>query len=150
MTNQSPMIGYLDARNSALLRLQARGLPGTWQVLVCEIDTGAEPMLLTSSSWIEHLGGLSDSEQGEVVTLADGQITDAAYAVIEVNGFGSPRLIDVLVPRDASTEPAFQPPGRRGRRPNALLGRGMLADCRLTIDYGRANVAIDRSQGAAA
>lgn len=143
-----PMAGYLDPRGRALLRLRARGADGVWNTLVCEIDTGAEPMLLTSLAWVEQLGALIDAEAGEVLTFADGSNGQAIYIVFEIEWFGRIRRVDALAAIGSSMEAGFTPPGRRGRGANALLGRSLLANTRLTIDYGRASVAVEHSEPA--
>jgi predicted aspartyl protease len=142
------LLGYLDERGRALVRFQVRGKTGAWATMVCEIDTGAEPSFLTSRSWLEHLD--AETERGDMITMADGQEVPAIYAVVEIEWFGQTRLIDVLTPLSETTDSVFRPPSRRGRRPNAVLGRGLLTDCRLTIDYGAPTITIDASTRAAA
>lgn len=141
----TPMIGYLDEHGRALVRLRVRGETGHWHTLVCEIDTGAEPMLLTSRVWAEHIGALIDVEAGEVLTFADGSIAQALYVVFEIEWLGGVQRVDALFARGQSSDTAFVPPDRRGRGSNALLGRSLLANCRLTIDYGHASVVIEPS-----
>jgi hypothetical protein len=142
------LLGSLDQRGRSIVRLQVRGKSGSWTSIGCEIDTGAEPELLTSQAWLGHLD--AETEPGDLLTLPDGREAPALYAVLEVEWFGQVRLVDVVTPVSFNADTAFRPPARRGSAPNALLGRGLLSDCRLTIDYGRANVSIDRSEGAAA
>jgi predicted aspartyl protease len=138
--------GYFDDENRALLRLRVRGR-GNWSHVTAEIDTGAQPAIVTSLTVAEALD--AEIEAKHIATLADGAKVPACLVALEVDWFGEPKLV-VGVAFVGPDGAGFGQPGRRGRRPNALIGRGLLGDCRLTIDYGRATVAVDRSEGAAA
>jgi predicted aspartyl protease len=113
--------------------------------MTLEIDTGAEPMLVTSMAWIDHVVPSEElRERGHVVTMADGRAADAILSYFEIEWFGRAKLVEVLAPTVGS---GFLAPGRQGRAPNGLLGRNMLAGCRLTIDYAQRTVTIEPSEG---
>ena len=135
--------GYLDPDGRAVVRLRIRGA-GDWRVLACEIDTGAKPELVTSLDWFQELDALSDDIPYEL-TLADGRVIAAMSALVEVEWLGEIRFASMMYPMAQADTAPFLPPGRRGPNTNALLGRLLLANCRLTIDYGRASVTVEPS-----
>jgi predicted aspartyl protease len=135
--------GYLDQAGRAVGRLKVRGT-GEWQMMACEIDTGAQPELVSSRGWVELLAA-PIYETSAVMTLADGRVVCAGRAIVEVDWFEQARSVDVVFSMSSDADNAFRPPDRRGEAPNALLGRGLLTDCRLTIDYGAPTVRIEPS-----
>ncbi len=85
--------GYMQGPR-AVIRLRVRGLTTQWHWMTCEIDTGVDPMFMTSATWFDHLG----------------VETQPCEAIV-------------------------------------LVGRSLLRDCRLTIDYGLRTVLIEPSKG---
>jgi predicted aspartyl protease len=137
------MAGFLDNQDRALLRLRIRG-KGEWITMTAEIDTGAEPSLVTSMAWAQALD--AEVEAKHVATLANGQHVPAHLMAIEIDWFGQTTLVDGIAFDDDQLT-SFATPGQRGPKPNALLGRSQLKSSRLTIDYGRRTVAIEPSEG---
>jgi hypothetical protein len=138
--------GYLDDKRRAVVRLNVRGATNDWQAMTFEVDTGAEPDVVTSLAWIKHFDAAW--EAGDVLTMANGRKIAAIRSYLEVEWFGTIRIVEVSALADSDT--AFLSPGRKGRNTNALLGRRLLAASCLTIDYGRGRVSIVPSEVAPA
>jgi predicted aspartyl protease len=133
--------GYFDDEKRSLVRLRVRGKNG-WSILTTEIDTGAQPALVTSLAWASALD--AEIESKHIATLANGAIVPAFAMAVELEWCGQVVVVIGIAFSDADAK-SFIAPGKRGRGANALIGRELLHQSRLTIDYVDGTVLIDTS-----
>ena len=139
------LTGFVDASGLALVRIKVRGAAADWQMMSFEIDTEAQPAAITSLRWLEALG--APMEPGSAMVMADGSRAASVLAVIEKEWLSGSQVIEVLAAATPESRTPFREPGQRGAAPNALLGRGLLENCCVTIDYGHKTVSVEQSQG---
>jgi predicted aspartyl protease len=125
------MRGFFTNDLRARLRVQASG-PSKTMVLTFEIDTGASKELLIHRSLADELG-LKTSTENEFATLADGTTeVEVASAKLDIVWMNETKPIDVLV---WPLTPGTAAPVRNKNTIDGLIGRGLLADTKLEIDY---------------
>jgi hypothetical protein len=133
--------GYLENQGRALVRLRLRGR-GEWATATFEIDTGAQPSLVTSHAWSEFL--MAETEARHMATLANGIEVPAMAILLAVAWLDGLQLVMGVC---FAAPGGFARPGQRGPGVHSLLGRGLLRGCRLTIDYALRTVLIEPARG---
>ena len=134
--------GYFDSAGRALVRLRVRG-KGNWMHGTFEIDTGAQPEFVTSLLMAEHLQ--AETETRHAAVLANGTRVPAHGVVLELDWFDEIKLVQGIGFRSQDSA-AFLEPSQRGPGVHGLIGRALLVECRLTIDFGLKTVMIERSK----
>ncbi len=142
------LMGFIDRVGRAMVRVPVRTPIGGWRQLTFEIDTGAQLLVMTSRKWLEFFE--APMEPGDGVTLADGQEIKVMVGLIEIEWLGQIRIVDAIAPSRAQPSAPFRNPDKRGPSPNGLIGRSLLKNCRLTVDYGRGHVAVENAEDATA
>ena len=138
------LMGYIEEQTlRAIVRVNVIGASRE-AILNLEIDTGAGPELILSEEWSDWLG-LPTGENIRV-TLADGSKTLAVKGLAEIVWFDAKVTIEVAV---FGGESNFVLPGVRhaGVRPHGLIGRKLLRDASLTIDYPSRRVILNKAPG---
>jgi predicted aspartyl protease len=120
---------FLNANDHrARLRVQASG-PNKTIYLTFEIDTGASRDMLIHQTLADELG-LKTENDDDLATLADGTTEVAVLkATVEVVWMGESKPVNVLV------WPGTVAPVRNKNTIDGLIGRDLLRDTHLTIDY---------------
>jgi hypothetical protein len=120
-----------DSDSRARLRVRVSG-PNKTMELTFEIDTGASKDLLIHQTLADELG-LPASDDIDFATLADGT-TKVEVKLAKLSVF----WIDETKPVDISVwplTPGVAQPARNKNSIDGLIGRGLLAETKLEIDY---------------
>jgi hypothetical protein len=132
--------GWIDGRDTTARISQRLFGPNGTQSLRFEIDTGFYGDILMPIEWALLLTSDFDAVPRGVF-LADGTARKAQVCNLSLDWVGGVRPVEVLaVAALASTGAALPfagPTGndRRGGKPHGLIGRGLLSDARLMIDW---------------
>jgi len=110
-----------DGRPTITVRIEGRREP-----LACILDTGFNGKLWVPGDLAEDPG--FEPVGSEYISLADGSIVVAGIATATIDWFDQPEAITVIV----------------GGTGEPLLGTGMLAGCRLHVDFVDRTVRVER------
>lgn len=142
--------GWLDARDlSARVRLTLVG-PLAAHDLTFEIDTGFFGAVLLPEEWAGLM--TQDFEASpQSIYLADGTARPTADCNLQVLWINGPQEVEAFTigaaPVTAGAPPPAEPFARpttlgRSGKPNGLIGRGLLANARLSISWIDGEVSI--------
>jgi Aspartyl protease len=131
-------LSEIDSR--ARLRVRVSG-PSKTMELTFEIDTGASKDLLIHQSLADELG-LPASDDIDFATLADGKTkVEIKLAKLSVLWMDEAKPVDISV--WPAIPGAITPPRNRNTI-DGLIGRGLLADTKLEIDYVNRKILITK------
>lgn len=127
------MRGFFLSKNDNRARLKVRASgPSKTMELTFEIDTGASQDLFIQQYLADDLG-LSTIDDKDRATLADGKTkVKVRKAKLSVVWMGAAKNVDALV---WPSTPGTAAPPRNKSTIDGLIGRGLLADTKLEIDY---------------
>jgi predicted aspartyl protease len=126
--------------NRARLRVRVTG-PSKPMVLTFEIDTGASKDLLIQQALADELG-IAATNDVDFAILADGKTkVEVKSAKLDVVWMDETKRVDVLV-WPASLETAVPP--RNKNTIDGLIGRDLLRDTKLEIDYVNRKVVLTK------
>jgi predicted aspartyl protease len=135
----------------AIVRLDVNG-EQKMAAMNLEIDTGAQAAMMMSQVWADYLG--LTVELGHSATLADGTQRSVGMAQVMIEWCNTVHEIEAVVwPgfTDLELPPSSASGSRRYRgRPDGLVGRRLLRNCVLTIDYPNRHVMVQESKSSGA
>jgi len=129
--------GSIDNLRRPYVQVEA---PGDHSILL-QIDTGVNRKLVVNRHAIHRLGARNidiDVNTISSVQLGDLSKTSALQAIVQFIWFGKLEVIDTLV----TDHIPDRPPGDKD--PVGLIGTELLKDCKLTIDFPKGVVEIER------
>lgn len=129
--------GSIDNLGRVCVRVEA---PGDHS-LILQIDTALNRKLLVNRYVFPRLGlgnTALDEKTFHEVQLADFSSIPVLEGLVQIVWFGEVILVETLV----TTHVPRRPPGDKD--PVGLIGTELLADCKLTVDFPRRLVEIER------
>jgi predicted aspartyl protease len=135
------MRGFFNTNdNRARLRVRTSG-PSKTMELTFEIDTGASQDLFIQQELADELG-VAAIDDNDRATLADGKTkVSVKKAELSVEWMGAARSIEALV---WALTHGTTAPARNKNTIDGLIGRGLLADTKLEIDYVNRKVLLSK------
>jgi predicted aspartyl protease len=136
------MQGFFLSKNDDRARLRVRTSgPSKTMELTFEIDTGASQDLFIQQYLADDLGLLTFDDKDRA-TLADGKTkVKVRKAKLSVMWMGAEKSVDALV---WPATPGTTTPARNKNTIDGLIGRGLLADTKLEIDYVNRKVVLTK------